>query len=63
MSDPTISQGRLGILWQMSGSLGCFFCLKFTFGNVIFDLGSHVRPLNGLSGSAKTTFNSRVCSK
>ena len=37
-------------------------CTTFTFGNVILDLGSHVRPVDGLSSSAKTTFNSIVCS-
>ena len=42
--------------------LSLISCTDFTFGDVIFDLGSHVRPVNGLSGSAKTTFNSRVCS-
>ena len=27
-------------------------CTNFAFGNVIFDLGNHVRPANGLSSSA-----------
>ena len=35
---------------------------NFTFGDVIFDLGTQVRPVDGLSGSVKMTFNSRVCS-
>ena len=37
-------------------------CTDFTFGNVMFDLRSHVKPVNGLSSSAKTTFSSRVFS-
>ena len=58
----------LGAAWDLVADEWFFRLLflisytDFTYGNVIFDLGSHVRPVNGLSGSPKTTFNSRVCS-
>ena len=57
-----------GVAWDLVAD-GRFFRLlflishtDFTFDNVIFDLDSHVRPVNSLSSSVKTTFNSRVCS-
>ena len=57
-----------GVAWDLVADerffrlLFLISCTDFTFGNVIFDLGSHVGQENGLPSSVKTTFNSRVSS-